>query len=408
METLGVGVVVSVAAALVSVVSLVVAFGYYCYIRRRVERRAKFREGQQNGEKDLTELPIVCEEGIQQFMFKQLHSATGGFSKSNVIGRGAFGFVYRGVLGDGRKVAVKVMDEAGKQGEEEFKAEVELMSRLHSQYLLGLIGYCSDINHKLLVYEFMANGGLQEHLYPADGSKLSSSKLDWKTRLTIALDAAKGLEYLHDHVSPPVIHRDFKSSNILLDKSFHAKVSDFGLAKLGSAKVGGHVSTRVLGTQGYVAPEYALTGHLTTKSDVYSYGVVLLELLTGRLPFDVKRSQAECALVSWALPQLIVCEKVIKIIDPALDGQYLTKEVMQVAAIAAMCVQLEADYRPLMADVVQSLAPFVRTRRSTSKLDHTVGSDADSKSPMLLLSVVESLRPRSTLHEGPPSYITIT
>ncbi|GAB2234761.1 hypothetical protein Droror1_Dr00004026 [Drosera rotundifolia] len=124
METLGVGVVVSVAAAFVSVVSLVVAFGYYCYIRRRVERRAQFREGQQNGEKDLTELPIVCEEGIQLFTYKQLHSATGGFSKSNVIGRGAFGFVYRGVLGDGRKVAVKVMDQAGKQGEEEFKAEV--------------------------------------------------------------------------------------------------------------------------------------------------------------------------------------------------------------------------------------------------------------------------------------------
>ncbi|KAK2980315.1 hypothetical protein RJ640_023730 [Escallonia rubra] len=200
------------------------------------------------------------------------------------------------------------------------------------------------------------------------GFSASASKLDWETRLRIALEAAKGLEYLHEHVSPPVIHRDFKSSNILLDKSFHAKVSDFGLAKLGSDKAGGHVSTRVLGTQGYVAPEYALTGHLTTKSDVYSYGVVLLELLTGRVPVDMKRPPGEGVLVSWALPQLTDRDKVVEIMDPALEGQYSMKEVIQVAAIAAMCVQPEADYRPLMADVVQSLVPLVKHHRAISKV----------------------------------------
>ncbi|XP_058106851.1 PTI1-like tyrosine-protein kinase 2 [Magnolia sinica] len=205
-------------------------------------------------------------------------------------------------------------------------------------------------------------------LHPKSGSHGGVSKLDWETRMRIALEAARGLEYLHEYVSPPVIHRDFKSSNILLDKNFHAKVSDFGLAKLGSEKAGGHVSTRVLGTQGYVAPEYVLTGHLTTKSDVCSYGVVLLELLTGRVPVDMKRAPGEGVLVSWALPRLTDREKVVQIMDPSLEGQYSMKEVIQVAAIAAMCVQAEADYRPLMADVVQSLVDLVKHRKPTSKV----------------------------------------
>ncbi|GLT49769.1 hypothetical protein SLA2020_233030 [Shorea laevis] len=355
-----------VVLASVAVASLLVAFSYYCYIRNKVSKRLKSNKMVafvENG--GFGNLQVSSEKGPQVFTFKQLHSATGGFSKSNVVGHGGFGLVYRGVLNDGTKVAIKFMDQAGKQGEEEFKMEVDLLSRLHSPYLLDLIGYCSDNNHKLLVYEFMANGGLQEHLYPVRVSITVNVKLDWETRLRIALEAAKGLEYLHEHVNPPVIHRDFKSSNILLDKDFHAKVSDFGLAKLGSDKAGGHVSTRVLGTQGYVAPEYALTGHLTTKSDVYSYGVVLLELLTGRVPVDMKRPPGEGVLVSWALPRLTDREKVVQIMDPALEGQYLMKDAIQVAAIAAMCVQPEADYRPLMADVVQSLVPLVKNHRSS-------------------------------------------
>ncbi|KAI4333838.1 hypothetical protein L6164_018597 [Bauhinia variegata] len=373
-----------VVLASLAVAALLVAFSYYCYIRNKVSSHRKNQKSaiaDHNEKSDFANLQVVAEKGLQVFTFKQLHSATGGFSKSNVIGHGGFGLVYRGVLNDGRKVAIKFMDQAGKQGEDEFKVEVELLSRLRSPYLLALLGYCSDNNHKLLVYDFMANGGLQEHLYPVSNSNVISVKLDWETRLRIALEAAKGLEYLHEHVSPPVIHRDFKSSNILLDKNFHAKVSDFGLAKLGSDKAGGHVSTRVLGTQGYVAPEYALTGHLTTKSDVYSYGVVLLELLTGRVPVDMKRPPGEGVLVSWALPLLTDREKVVKIMDPALEGQYSMKEVIQVAAIAAMCVQPEADYRPLMADVVQSLVPLVKTQRSTSKVGSCSSFHAHRLSP---------------------------
>lgn len=286
--------------------SLLFAFSYYCYIRKKVSKRLKTQKRIDYVDRDdFPSLQVATEKGLQVFTFKQLQSATGGFGKSNIIGHGGFGLVYRGVLNDGRKVAIKLMEQAGKQGEEEFKMEVELLSRLHSTYLLALLGYCSDNNHRLLVFEFMANGGLQEHLYPISGSNAISSKLDWETRLRIALEAAKGLEYLHEHISPPVIHRDFKSSNILLDRNFHAKVSDFGLAKLGSDKAGGHVSTRVLGTQGYVAPEYALTGHLMTKSDVYSYGVVLLELLTGRVPVDMKRPPGEGILVSWVGSSLL-------------------------------------------------------------------------------------------------------
>lgn len=368
----GIILVVIVVLAVLAVVSLLVAFSYYCYIRSKVSRRFKTQKrnnGVSGREREgSVDLQVLTEKGMQVFTFKQLHSATGGFGKANVIGHGGFGSVYRGVLPDGRKIAVKLMDRSGKQGEEEFKMEVELLSRLRSSYLLALLGYCTDNDHKLLVYEYMANGGLQEHLYPESGSHGGVSKLDWETRMRIALEAAKGLEYLHEHVTPPVIHRDFKSSNILLDKNFHAKVSDFGLAKLGSEKAGGHVSTRVLGTQGYVAPEYALTGHLTTKSDVYSYGVVLLELLTGRVPVDMKRAPGEGVLVTWALPRLTDREKVVQIMDPALEGQYSMKEVIQVAAIAAMCVQAEADYRPLMADVVQSLVPLVKHHKPTSKV----------------------------------------
>ncbi|KAL1560605.1 non-specific serine/threonine protein kinase [Salvia divinorum] len=352
--------------ATLSVASVLVTLTYYCYLRHQLSKRTKIRQQKicyEEKASNFANIQVATERGLQVFTFKQLHSATGGFGKSNVIGRGAFGLVYRGVLQNGRKVAVKLMDQAGQQGEDEFTAEVELLGRLASPYLLSLIGFCSKSNSKLLVYEFMANGGLQEHLYPISGTKAMPSNLNWETRLRIALEAAKGLEYLHEHVSPPVIHRDFKSSNILLDKNFHAKVSDFGLAKHGPEKAGAHVSTRVLGTQGYVAPEYALTGHLTTKSDVYSYGVVLLELLTGRVPVDMKRPPGEGVLVSWALPHLTDRDKVGEIMDPALQGQHSRKEVIQVAAIAAMCVQPEADYRPLMADVVQSLVPLVKHHR---------------------------------------------
>ncbi|CDP15544.1 unnamed protein product [Coffea canephora] len=300
--------------------------------------------------------------GVQVFTYKELEIATNKFSAANVIGNGGYGVVYRGILSDGTVAAIKMLHREGKQGERAFRLEVDLLSHLHSPYLVELLGYCADQHHRLLIFEYMPTGTLQQLLHSSNPQ--FGRTLNWGIRLRIALDCARALEYLHEYTTPSVIHRDFKCSNILLNQNFRAKVSDFGLAKIGSDKMYGLISTRVLGTTGYLAPEYASTGKLTTKSDVYSYGVVLLELLTGRIPIDTKRPPGEHVLVSWALPRLTNREKVVEMVDPALQGQYSKKDLIQIAAIAAMCVQTEADYRPLMTDVVQSLIPLVKNLSS--------------------------------------------
>uniref|UniRef100_A0A9I9DA32 Protein kinase domain-containing protein n=1 Tax=Cucumis melo TaxID=3656 RepID=A0A9I9DA32_CUCME len=312
-------------------------------------------------------IPQCRIRGVQVFTYKELELATDNFSEANVIGNGRLGFVYRGVLADGAVVAIKMLHRDGKQRERSFRMEVDLLSRLHSPCLVELLGYCADQHHRLLIFEFMHNGTLHHHLHNPNSE---SQPLDWNTRLRIALDCAKALEFLHEHAVPSVIHRNFKCTNVLLDQDFRAKVSDFGSAKMGSDKINGQISTQVLGTTGYLAPEYASTGKLTTKSDVYSFGIVLLELLTGRVPVDIKRPQGEHVLVSWALPRLTNREKLEKMIDPAIQGKYSKKDLIQVAAIAAMCVQPEADYRPLMTDVVQSLVPLVKNPSSSSRLEH--------------------------------------
>ncbi|TXG65608.1 hypothetical protein EZV62_006883 [Acer yangbiense] len=305
---------------------------------------------------------------LQAYVDKCAHSYMIGFGLIDRIG-GGFGVVYRGVLSsDGTLAAIKKIHRDRKQGERAFRMEVCV--HLHSPYLVELLGYCADQNHRLLVYEYMPNGTLNHHLHLhlSDISSNQYQPLDWGTRLVIALDCARALEFLHEHAVPSVIHRDFKCSNVLLDHNFRAKVTGFGLAKTVSDKINGQISTRVLGTTGYLAPEYASTGKLTTKSDVYSYGVVLLELLTGRVPIDSNRPSGEHVLVSWALPRLTSRQKVVEMVDPCIQGQYSKKDLIQVAAIAAMCVQPEADYRPLMTDVVQSLIPLVKNSNTCSSI----------------------------------------
>ncbi|KAK1410737.1 hypothetical protein QVD17_37276 [Tagetes erecta] len=308
-------------------------------------------------------LPSATSKGVQVFTYKELQTATDDFAQANLVGTGGFGTVYRGTLRDGTLSAVKMLSREGKQGERAFRSEVDLLSRLRCPYLVDLLGYCADNRHRLIVFEYMPNGTLHDNLHLHDGR---SQLLNWGVRLRIALDCARALEFLHEHTTPSVIHRDFKSTNILLDENFRAKVSDFGLAKIGSDKLNGMISTRVLGTTGYLAPEYASTGKLTTKSDVYSYGVVLLELLTRRVPIDTNRPPGEHVLVSWALPRLTNRTALEEMVDPNLHGQFSKKDLIQVAAIAAMCVQTEADYRPLMTDVVQSLIHIVHTLTSGS------------------------------------------
>ncbi|XP_042480821.1 receptor-like serine/threonine-protein kinase ALE2 isoform X2 [Macadamia integrifolia] len=286
------------------------------------------------------------------FSAAEIERATCDFDPSRILGEGGFGRVYEGILDDGISVAVKVLKRDDQQGGREFLAEVEMLSRLHHRNLVKLIGICTEDNIRSLVYELIPNGSVESHLHGVDKE---AAPLDWGARMKIALGAARGLAYLHEDSSPRVIHRDFKSSNILLEHDYTPKVSDFGLARTALDEGNKHISTRVMGTFGYVAPEYAMTGHLLVKSDVYSYGVVLLELLTGRKPVDMSRPQGQENLVAWARPLLTSKEGLEMIIDPDLGPVVPFDSVAKVAAIASMCVQPEVSHRPFMGEVVQAL-----------------------------------------------------
>ncbi|CAL9116229.1 unnamed protein product [Musa acuminata var. zebrina] len=287
------------------------------------------------------------------FTFAELAAATNGFKAECLLGEGGFGRVYRGHLRDtNQDIAVKQLERSGVQGSREFLVEVLILSLLHHPNLVNLIGYCADGNQRILVYEYMPLGSLEDHLLDlCPGQR----PLDWSTRMRIAEGAAKGLEYLHDTAKPPVIYRDFKASNILLDREYKPRLSDFGLAKVGPVGDKSHVSTRVMGTYGYCAPEYALTGQLTKMSDVYSFGVVFLEIITGRRAIDMSRHSSEQHLVQWAEPLLKDKTKFAEMADPLLEGKYPTKGLYQALAVAAMCLQEEASSRPLISDVVTAL-----------------------------------------------------
>ncbi|XP_048627867.1 probable serine/threonine-protein kinase PBL23 [Brassica napus] len=236
----------------------------------------------------------------QIFTFQDLSVATRNFDPENQLGEGGFGRVYKGYIETNDKVvAVKQLDRNGYQGNREFLVEVMMLGLLHHQNLVNLVGYCADGDQRILVYEYMQNGSLEDHLLELVRNK--KKPLDWDTRMKVAAGAARGLEYLHETADPPVIYRDFKTSNILLDEEFNPKLSDFGLAKVGPTGGETHVSTRVMGTYGYCAPEYALTGQLTVKSDVYSFGVVFLEMITGRRVIDPTKPTQEENLVTWVI-----------------------------------------------------------------------------------------------------------
>ncbi|GKC27081.1 receptor-like serine/threonine-protein kinase ALE2 [Tanacetum coccineum] len=285
------------------------------------------------------------------YSLSEIEKATDNFDSRNILGEGGFGVVYNGILEDERKVAVKVLKRDDRQGSREFLAEVEMLSRLHHRNLVKLFGICTDDHFRCLVYELVPNGSVESHLHGAD----KTAPLSWCARMKIALGAARGLAYLHEDSSPRVIHRDFKGSNILLENDFTPKVSDFGLARtaLDGHK---HISTHVMGTFGYLAPEYAMTGHLLVKSDVYSYGVVLLELLTGRKPVDLLQPPGQENLVAWARPLLTNREALELIIDPdIMNSNTPFDSILKVAAIASMCVQPEVSHRPFMGEVVQAL-----------------------------------------------------
>ncbi|KAK1267400.1 Serine/threonine-protein kinase [Acorus gramineus] len=310
----------------------------------------------------------------QTFTFRELATATKNFRQECLLGEGGFGRVYKGLLENtGQLVAVKQLDRNGLQGNREFLVEVLMLSLLHHQNLVNLIGYCADGDQRLLVYEFMALGSLDDHLLDLAPHQKS---LEWYTRMRIASGAARGLEYLHEKANPPVIYRDLKSSNILLDEDYNPKLSDFGLAKLGPVGDKVHVSSRVMGTYGYCAPEYARTGMLTLKSDVYSFGVVLLEIITGRRAIDTTRPTEEQNLVTWAQFFFKDPNRYPEMVDPLLKGEYPVKFLNQAVGIAAMCLQEEATVRPLITDVVTALEILCTGPSSSS------GAHSASPSPV--------------------------
>nr|AGT17267.1 pto kinase interactor [Saccharum hybrid cultivar R570] len=302
---------------------------------------------------------------------EEIREATKAFGDEALIGEGSFGRVYFGVLENGRSAAIKKLD-SSKQPEQEFLAQVSMVSRLKHDNVVELLGYCVDGNTRILAYEFATMGSLHDMLHGRKGVKGAQPGpvLSWIQRVKIAVGAAKGLEYLHEKAQPHIIHRDIKSSNVLLFDDDVSKIADFDLSNQAPDMAARLHSTRVLGTFGYHAPEYAMTGQLSSKSDVYSFGVVLLELLTGRKPVDHTLPRGQQSLVTWATPRLSE-DKVRQCVDSRLGGEYPPKSVAKFAAVAALCVQYEADFRPNMSIVVKALQPLLNARASNNPGEHT-------------------------------------
>lgn len=367
-------IIVIISAAVVIAVFMVLIFLWRCRRHCRTEKTACGVKGRAiSSQFDVRTASIPRSITTRLFTFDELKQATSNFDPENVIGEGGFGRVYKGVLNDGTAVAIKRFGGGG-QGDREFVVEVEMLSRLHHRNLVKLVGYYTsrDSSQHLLCYELIPNGSLEAWLHGPLGA---SQPLDWDTRMQIALDAARGLAYLHEDSQPCVIHRDFKASNILIEDNFHAKVADFGLAKQAPEGEVNYVATQVMGTFGYVAPEYAMTGHLLVKSDVYSYGVVLLELLSGRKPVDMSQPSGQENLVTWARPILRDRERLGELADPRLLNKYPKEDFIQVAAIASACVAPEASQRPIMGEVVQSLKMLQRQSEYMTSGERTVSTD---------------------------------
>ncbi|CAH9079635.1 unnamed protein product [Cuscuta epithymum] len=284
------------------------------------------------------------------YSLKELEMATNGFSADNVIGEGGYGVVYRGVLPDGSIVAVKNLLNNKGQAEKEFKVEVEAIGKVRHKNLVGLLGYCADGTQRLLVYEYVDNGNLEQWLH---GDVGPVSPLTWDLRMKIAIGIARGLAYLHEGLEPKVVHRDVKSSNILLDRKWNAKVSDFGLAKLlGGEK--SYVTTRVMGTFGYVSPDYASTGMLNEGSDVYSFGVLLMEIVTGRSPVDYSKPPGKMNLIDW-FKGMVANRQGEDLVDPLIEARPPPRALKRVLLVCLRCIDMDANKRPKMGQIVNML-----------------------------------------------------
>ncbi|CAA3025732.1 serine threonine- kinase isoform X1 [Olea europaea subsp. europaea] len=290
---------------------------------------------------------------MKEFSYNELSIATENFHRRNKIGRGGFGTVYKGTLSNGTQVAVKTLSAESRQGEREFLTEIDTISNVKHPNLVELIGCCIHESNRILVYEYLENNSLDRALL---GLRRTTS-LDWRKRSAICMGTARGLAYLHEELVPHIVHRDVKASNVLLDNDFEPKIGDFGLAKLFPDDIT-HISTKIAGTTGYLAPEYVLGGQLTLKADVYSFGVLTLEIVSGRSSGNTYYGRTQKLLVEWAW-ELYREEKLLELVDPELM-EFPEEEVLRYMKVALFCTQANASRRPVMSQVMEMLSKNVQ------------------------------------------------
>ncbi|XP_019154915.1 PREDICTED: nodulation receptor kinase-like isoform X2 [Ipomoea nil] len=394
----------AVGGSVLSIAAIIIVVVYFCKRRARVLRSYSMKRHSMT-RNAIFSMPCTdtspSKSTPQYFTLAYIMSATQNYM--TLIGEGGFGSVYRGTLPDGEEVAVKVRSATSTQGTREFDAELNLLSAIRHENLVPLLGYCCENDQQILVYPFMSNGSLQDRLY---GEASKRKILDWPTRLSIALGAARGLLYLHTFAERCVIHRDVKSSNILLDHSMCAKVADFGFSKYAPQEGDSGTSLEVRGTAGYLDPEYYSTQHLSTKSDVFSFGVVLLEIVSGREPLNVKRPRNEWSLAEWAKLQ-IRNSTVEEIVDPGIKGGYHAEALWRVVEAALACIEPYSAYRPCMADIVRELEDALIIENNASEYMKSIDSFGGSNRFSIERSGVLSAAPKfqtdaSNTHLKPP------
>ncbi|CAI0376869.1 unnamed protein product [Linum tenue] len=334
------GLIIGAAVGGTVLVLLVILAAVYAYGQKKKARKAHWDATENTGG-----FPQL--KGARCFSFDELKKYTNSFSDANAIGSGGYGKVYRGVLPTGQLLAIKRAQRESMQGGLEFKTEIELLSRVHHKNVVSLVGFCFEQGEQMLIYEYVPNGTLSDAL-----SGKSGISMEWTRRLKVAIGAARGLAYLHELADPPIIHRDIKSANILLDDRLIAKVADFGLSKPMSDSEKDHITTQVKGTMGYLDPEYYMTQQLTEKSDVYSFGVVLLEIVTGRRP--IERGKYIVREIKMAMDKTKSLYNLQTVIDPAICNESL-KGLNKFVDLALSCVHESGAERPSMGDVVKEI-----------------------------------------------------
>ncbi|KAF9594476.1 hypothetical protein IFM89_031594 [Coptis chinensis] len=352
--------------------------GFWCF--------GIFKKNQERSIPNAENIEDITPDNVRVFPYKVLKSATGNFHPSNRLGRGGFGVVFKGVLKDGTQVAVKTLSVESDQGTREFLTEINMISSVRHPNLVRLIGCCIEGRDRMLVYEYMENNSLASVLLGPTNKRIA---LDWSKRVSICLGTAQGLAFLHEEAKPHIVHRDIKASNILIDRDWNPKIGDFGLAKLFPDNVT-HVSTRVAGTVGYLAPEYALLGQLTRKADIYSYGVLILEIISGRGSSNSAWGDDMMFLLEWTW-KLRDEDNLLDVVDPELI-EYPVDEMLRFIKVALFCTQAASQHRPSMKQVVEMLSkevvdldvkmltkPDVYKRRSTENTSTSRSQESPSQ-----------------------------